>query len=72
MSWEHEAAHSAGVHACLASDRLNLVPVLLAWHSTLYNRRTYTQSAHTRIDCLGKGGHAQRNRLMSDIGCSFP
>jgi hypothetical protein len=34
----HLRAHSAGVHTCHAPDYMILVPVLLTWHSTLYNR----------------------------------
>jgi hypothetical protein len=35
----HELAHSAGVHACRTHDDwMNLVLVLLKWHSILYNR----------------------------------
>jgi hypothetical protein len=34
----HLLAHSAGVHTCHTPDCMILVPVLLTWHSTLYNR----------------------------------
>jgi hypothetical protein len=37
MGWVHELAHAAGVHTCHTPDCRNLVPVLLTWHSTLYN-----------------------------------
>jgi hypothetical protein len=37
MGWKHELAHSAGVNTCHPHDCVNLVPVLLTWHSTLYN-----------------------------------
>jgi hypothetical protein len=36
MDRVHELAHSAGVHTW-HPDCVNLVPVLLTWHSTLYN-----------------------------------
>jgi hypothetical protein len=34
----HKLPHSAGVHTCHTPDCMNLVPVLLTWHSTLYKR----------------------------------
>jgi hypothetical protein len=37
MDWVHEFAHSARVHTCHTPDCMSLVPVLLTWHSTLYN-----------------------------------
>jgi hypothetical protein len=49
MGWVHELPHSAGVHTGRTPDCMNLVPVLLTWHSTLYNRHplhtiaTYTE-----------------------------
>jgi hypothetical protein len=38
MGWVRELAHSIGVHTCHNPDCMNLVPVLLTWHSTLYNQ----------------------------------
>jgi hypothetical protein len=38
MGWVRELALSIGVHACHNPDCMNLVPVLLTWHSTLYNQ----------------------------------
>jgi hypothetical protein len=49
MVWEHELAHSAGVHTCHTPDCMNWVPVpvLLTWHSTLYNRHpTYRATTY--------------------------
>jgi hypothetical protein len=34
----HELAHSNAVHTCHTPDCMNLVPVVLTWHSTLCNR----------------------------------
>jgi hypothetical protein len=62
---EHELAYSGGAHACQAgADCTNLVPMLLTWHSTLYNRHTPT---HTKSTCqytlLGGGGGWQGKGL---------
>jgi hypothetical protein len=34
MGWEQEPALSAGVHTCHAPDCMNLVPMLLTWHTS--------------------------------------
>jgi hypothetical protein len=38
IGWLHEFDLEAGVLTC--PDCMNLVPVLLTWHSTLYSRHT--------------------------------
>jgi hypothetical protein len=53
MGWEHERAHSAGVHTCLSPAR-NLVPVLLTWHSTLYNRHPLHKKVTQQYELLGE------------------
>jgi hypothetical protein len=52
----HELAHSAGVHACHTPDCMNLVPVLLTWHSTLYHRHPLHRTPASGIDYLGRVG----------------
>jgi hypothetical protein len=63
MGWEDELAHSAGVQFCLTPDCSNLVPVLLAWHSTLYNQHPLLKKPSTSIDYLGRVGKGDRMNI---------
>jgi hypothetical protein len=49
-------SHSAGVHTCHTPDCMILVPVLLTWHSTLYNDIPFTQELHLSFGYLGRVG----------------
>jgi hypothetical protein len=51
----HLLAHSAGVHTCHTPDCMILVPVLLTWHSTLYNRHTLHTIAAYKFWLLREG-----------------
>jgi hypothetical protein len=51
----HELAQSAGVHTCHTPDCMNLVPVLLAWHSILYNRQPLHTIATYKVTLGGLG-----------------
>jgi hypothetical protein len=59
----HLLAHSAGVHTCYTPDCMNLVPVLLTWHSALYNQQplhTIYNSPfmpHASLNYFGRVGH---------------
>jgi hypothetical protein len=55
MGWEHELAHSAGGHTCRSPDCMNLVPLLLTWHSTLYNQHPLHKTATCHDKLLGEG-----------------
>jgi hypothetical protein len=52
----HELAHSAGVQTCHTPDCVNLVPVLLIWHSTLYNRQPLYAIATLKCVLITLGG----------------
>jgi hypothetical protein len=53
----HLLAHSAGVHTCRTHDFMILVPVLLTWHSTLYNRHPLHTIATYKFGYFGRVGH---------------
>jgi hypothetical protein len=65
----HLLAHSAGVHTCHTPDCMILVPVLLTWHSTLYNRHPLHNS-HIQV-LVTSGGLGMVTGSIPDICCSF-
>jgi hypothetical protein len=56
----HEIAPSAGVHTCHTHDCMNLVQVLLTWHSTLYNRHPLHMIATYKYRLLWEGWARER------------
>jgi hypothetical protein len=60
--WEHELAHPAGLQICHTSDCMNLVPVLLAWHSILYNRQAlHTKASYQNGWYTNEKGYTQKS-----------
>jgi hypothetical protein len=54
----HALAHAAGVHTRHTPDCMNLVPVLLTWHSTLSNRHPPFTIVTYKYDYLGRVGQS--------------
>jgi hypothetical protein len=68
MGWEHEVSHSAGVHTCHIPDSMNLVPALLAWHSTLYNRHSlHTKATYQNRFATQMKWDTSRNNIVTNI-----
>jgi hypothetical protein len=70
----HRLPHSAGVHN-VHTPHCNLVPVLLTWHSTLYNPTPLSHQCHAQglqyIDYFGRVGQGG-NRLNTRHPLQFP
>jgi hypothetical protein len=68
----HLLAHSAGVHTCHTPDCMILVPVLLTWHSALYNRHPlHTIATYKQNQLVTSGGLGMVTGSIPDICCSF-
>jgi hypothetical protein len=66
----HLLSHSAGVYTCHTPDCMILVPVLLTWHSTVYNRHPLHTIATYKI-LVTSGGLGMVTGSIPDICCSF-